>query len=284
MRNVRPTPMIWSAVWRWLGAIFITCLGLLLVMTFLERRLVYPAPPVDRGDWQAPTLQHEDVWFTAPDGTRLHGWLVHHPDPQAAIVYCHGNGEHVADNAELVARMQDQLQATIFIFDYRGYGKSAGIPYEAGVISDGLAAQQWLANHLQLETSDLVLMGRSLGGSVAAAMAAEQGARALILVSTFGRLTDVAATHYRWLPVRLLMRNRYDSIARIQRYKGPLLQSHGTTDQIVPIEIGRQLFDAAPTSNKVFYELGGYGHNDNPPAPFYHDLTKFIALNTANQP
>ena len=280
MSAVRSTPTIWPSKWPWLRTILITYLGLLLAMTFLERQIVYPAPPVDRGDWQPPTLQHEDVWFTAPDGTRLHGWLVAHPDPKTAIVYCHGNGEHVADNAELVSRMRSQLQATIFIFDYRGYGKSAGIPNEAGVISDGIAAQQWLANRLQLETSELVLMGRSLGGGVATAMAAQQGARALILVSTFGRLVDVAATHYRWLPVRLLMCNRYNSIARIQRYKGPLIQSHGTADQIVPIEIGRQLFDAAPTSNKVFYELEQYGHNDNPPASFYQNLAEFLAGNT----
>ena len=284
MSDASSTPTVWLAAWPWIRAILITFLGLLLAMTFLERWIVYPAPPVDRGDWQAPSLQHDDVWFTAPDGTRLHGWLFRHPDPQTAIVYCHGNGEHVADNAELVARMRDQLRATLFIFDYRGYGKSAGTPNEAGVISDGLAAQRWLANHLQLETSDLVLMGRSLGGGVATAMAAEQGAQSLILMSTFGRMTDVAATHYRWLPVRLLMCNRYDSIARIQQYKGPLLQSHGTADQIVPLEMGRQLFDAAPTSNKVFYELPGYGHNDNPPASFYHNLAEFLAANTANRP
>ena len=90
-------------------------------------------------------------------------------------------------------------------------------------------------------------MGRSLGGGVATAMAAQQGARALILVSTFGRLTDVAATHYRWLPVRLLMRNRYDSIARIL----PAVQFWSTSAPCTPDAMPRELWDTLNPAAKA---------------------------------
>jgi len=251
-------------------------LTLLVLMMFLENYLVYPIPPAARGDWVAVGLQHEEVWLESADGTRLHGWLVPHPQPRIALVYCHGNGEHVADNVDLVARLRDRLQATVLVFDYRGYGHSDGKPHEAGLIADGLAAQQWLAQKMGMQTNEIVLMGRSLGGGVAVAMAAKQGARALILENTFSRMTDVAAEHYPWLPVRLIMRNRYDSIARIQQYAGPVFQSHGTADTIVPIRFGRMLHDAIPSDNKQFYELPDYGHNDYPPENYYPVLAEFL--------
>jgi hypothetical protein len=248
----------------------------LLMITFLETWLVYPIPPVERSDWIAAELEHEEVWFHAADGTRLHGWLVPHPRARRAIVYCHGNGEQVADNVEVAARLRDRLQASVFLFDYRGYGHSDGKPDEAGLIADGLAAQQWLAGKMGLPPDHLIVMGRSIGGGVAVAMAAEQGAQALVLESAFSRLVDVAAYHYRWLPVRLLMRNRFDSMRRIEDYQGPLFQAHGTADRIVPMELGRKLYEAAPSKNKRLLEFPGGDHNDEPPEAYYDTLARFL--------
>ncbi len=255
---------------------FVLYLVAVVLLMFLETNLVYPAPPPTRGDWDVSELQHEDVWFESADGTQLHGWFLPHPQPRIALVYCHGNGEHVADNINLITVLRDRLQASVFIFDYRGYGRSAGKPHEDGLIADGLAAQQWLAKRMGWQTGDIVLMGRSLGGGVAVAMASKQGARALILKSTFSRMTDVAATQFPWLPVRLIMRNRYDSIARIKQYSGPVFQSHGTADDIVPFALGRALHDAIPSDNKQFHEMKGYGHNGYPPESYYAALAEFL--------
>ncbi len=262
--------------WPVLRVAFILYLLVLLLMTFLETWMVYPIPPVERGDWIAAGLEHEEVWFHAADGTRLHGWFVPHPRARRAIVYCHGNGEQVADNVEVVTRLRDRLQASVFIFDYRGYGHSEGKPNEAGLIADGLTAQQWLAEKMGLAPDQLVVMGRSIGGGVAVAMAAEQGAQALVLESTFSRLVDVAAYHYRWLPVRLLMQNRFDSIRRIEAYQGPLFQTHGSADSIVPLKLGRALHEAAPSKNKQWLEFPGGGHNDEPPDAYYDILAQFL--------
>ena len=262
--------------WRVLRPVLIAYLLVLLLMTFLETWLVYPIPPLGRGDWQPQGLAFEDVQFEADDGTKLHGWFVPHPHAKRAIVYFHGNGESVGDNADLVAYLSDALEAAVFIFDYRGYGHSAGSPYEAGCIADGLAAQRWLANRLGKQPNELVLMGSSLGSGVAVAVAAQQGAQALVLRNAFSRMTDVAAFHYPWLPVGLVMCNRYDSVVRIKHYDGPLLQSHGTADTIVPIKFGRRLFDAAPSQDKQFLEYPGIGHNDPSPQSYYRELAAFL--------
>src|SRR5262245_34246287 len=201
----------------------------------IERSLVYPVPSRERGDWRPKWLRPQNVWFRAADDTKLHGWYVPHAEPKRHLVYCHGNGEHVADQANLVFRLQSHLNATIFVFDYRGYGRSRGKPVERGCVADGLAAQRWLAEREGIETNEIVVMGRSIGGGVATAIAAEQGAKALVLENTFSTMTDAAASLYPWLPVRLVMKNRYNSVRRIQQYNGPLFQSHGTADQIVPI-------------------------------------------------
>jgi len=172
--------------------------------------------------------------------------------------------------------LRDSLQGSVFLFDYRGYGHSEGRPSEAGCIADGVAAQRWLAKRIGVEPKQVVVMGRSLGTAVAVALAAEEGAAALILENAFPTMTDVAALHHPWLPVRWAMDNRYDSIARIARYQGPLLQSHGDSDELIPLAMGRVLFDAAPTRTKRWLAFAGLDHNSPCPASYYDDLAAFL--------
>jgi fermentation-respiration switch protein FrsA (DUF1100 family) len=150
----------------------------------------------------------------------------------------------------------------VLVFDYRGYGRSEGLPDEPGILADARAARAWLAERTGKQEQDLVLMGRSLGAGVMVHLAAKDGARALILQSAFSSLPDVAGYHYPWLPAQLLMRTRLNAAAEIGSYKGPLLQTHGTNDGVVPIQFGRRLFEAATTADKEFIELPGYDHND----------------------
>jgi fermentation-respiration switch protein FrsA (DUF1100 family) len=280
MQTAEPTPGVARttayAAWRFVRTLLVIYLVVVLLVMFLETWLVYPIPPLSRGDWQPAGLDFENVHFTSEDGTKLHGWFVERPNAQRAILYCHGNGENVGMNADVLTQLSNVLDASIFIFDYRGYGHSEGTPNEKGCIADGLAAQRWLAERTGTQPSDIVVMGRSIGGSIATAIAAKQGAKALVLVNAFSRMTDVAAQHYPWLPVRLVMKNRYDSIKRIKDYAGPVFQSHGADDWIVPIRFGRELFAAAPTSNKRFLELPQYGHNDLEPNSFFVELREFL--------
>jgi uncharacterized protein len=247
-----------------------------MLIKWIERSLVYPRPSRERGDWRPRWLRPQNVWFRSADNTKLHGWYIPNPDARRLVVYCHGNGEHVADQANLMFRLQSHLAATVFVFDYRGYGRSRGKPHERGCIADGMAAQRWLAEREGVDTEDIVIMGRSIGGGVAVAMAGEQGARALVLEATFSRMTDAAAALYPWLPVRLVMSNRYNSLRRIKKYTGPLFQCHGNADEMVSIKLARRLFESAPSAEKHFYEVHYGRHNDTHPPAYYAALAAFL--------
>ena len=236
-------------------------LVLLLLMIF-EKYLIYPGTYMEGGDWKPDGFVFESAFFESADGTMLHGWYLDHLQPAAHVLICHGNGENVAVMAGFLRSMRDEFDVSIFAFDYRGYGLSEGSPHEAGVIADGHAAQAWLARRAGIELADIVVLGRSLGGAVAVDLAAANGARGLVLERTFTSLPDVAASLYWWAPVRLLMHNRYDSRSKIARYDGPLLQTHGTADEIIEFDIGKQLFDSAASKQKQFVEMAGVRHND----------------------
>ncbi len=246
------------------------------MIRYIERSLIYRAPSTKRGNWHSRWVDKEDVWFHAADGTKIHGWFVPHPKARHVILYSHGNSEHVGDQVNTVLRLQAMLDATVLVYDYRGYGYSEGKPTEAGLISDGLAAQQWLAERTGLLPEDIILAGRSLGGGVSVAVAAERGARALVLDATFSRMIDAARYNYPWLPVGLFMRDRYDSLARIEQYYGPVFQSHRTTDEVVPVALARQVVERAPGPIKQFYEMPKGRHYDPLPADYYTSLKRFL--------
>jgi fermentation-respiration switch protein FrsA (DUF1100 family) len=245
-------------------------------MLLLENSLTYFPAKYPTGDWEPAGLKFEDAWFTAADGTKLHGWYVPHPNPRAVVLYCHGNGEYVAHLANRLKILHDRIGITVFAWDYRGYGRSAGKPHEVNLIADGREALRWLANKTGLDPSDVVLLGRSLGGAVAVALAAEFEVRGLVLDRTFSELTDAAAHNYPWLPVRLVMKNRFSSIERIKNYHGPLLQAHGTNDSIVPYVLGKKLFDAAPSKHKKFLTVEDGDHSGPLPEFCYDALIEFL--------
>lgn len=247
------------------------------VIRAVERRLVYPAPSVSKGDWAPRWIENEDVVFASSGGTQLHGWFVPHPKPKHVILYSHGNSEHVGNQVNQLLRLQSMLDATVFVYDYRGYGRSEGQPTERGLMADGLAAHQWLLNRTGLAADEVVLMGRSLGGGVSVAIAAQRGARALVLDATFPRMVDAASYNYPWLPVKTFMRDRYDSLSRIEQYTGPVFQVHRTTDEVVPVALARQLTERAPAALKQFYEIPRGRHNEPLPPDYYTALDAFLA-------
>jgi uncharacterized protein len=248
----------------------------LLLLLFFENTLLYPAPRFPTGDWTAAELAHEDVFFSSTDGTQLHGWYFEHPSPRAVMLYAHGNGDCVAYLGPYLSQVRDKLRVSIFAFDYRGYGRSEGSPNEQGILADGDAAHRWLAERTGKRPAEIVLMGRSLGGGVAVHLAAQNGARGIILQSTFTSLPDAVARMYPWAPVRQLMHNRYDSLSKIGGYDGPLLSSHGTADDLVPYELGRRLFEAAPSARKEFFTIDGGGHNSPEPREYYRALDRWL--------
>lgn len=248
---------------------------LLVILMFFEERLIYIPSRYPEGDWQSPGLKPEDAWFTAADGTRLHGWYAPSPRPRAVVLFCHGNAGNITDRIDLFYGMRDLVGVSVLVFDYRGFGRSEGRPTEAGVLADARAARQWLAQREGIPEEQIVLMGESLGGAVAVDLAAEKPARALILECTFARIRDVGAYHFPWLPVRWLMRTNFNSVEKIGLHQGPLLQLHGDSDTIVPHRFGQELFKAA-NEPKQFHTISGRDHNDARDLEYYEKIRAFL--------
>lgn len=257
------------------SAVFVY-LGIVVFMMFAENSLLFHPIRYPDGNWRPQGLALEDAWFNAADGTRLHGWYVSCQHPAAVVLFCHGNGGNITHRADVLRVMHDRLHSSAMIFDYRGYGRSEGKPNEPGILADARAARTWLAARAGIGESQIVLMGESLGGGVAVDLAADDGARGLILENTFSSLPEVGAKHFPWLPVRLLMRAQLNSAAKIAGYHGPLLQVHGDADQIVPFALGKKLFDAA-NEPKQFVIIPGGDHNDDRAPAFLNALEAFIA-------
>lgn len=260
--------------WRAGRILLIAYLVFLLVMKYFENSLVFVPTKFPGGNWAPWGIAVEDAWFNAADGTKIHGWYVAHERPRAVILFCHGNGGNITYCAEEIRALHDRVGAAVLIFDYRGYGKSEGQPDEPGVLADARAARTWLARKAGVAENRIVLLGESLGGAVAVDLAVD-GARALILEDTFSSAADMAAHHYPWLPVRLLMRTQFNSAAKIGSYHGPLFQSHGDRDSIVPLRLAQRLFDAA-NEPKQFLLVEGAGHIALHTPEYYDKLRAFL--------
>lgn len=250
---------------------------------FMENQLIFFPTRYPGGEWEPTGIECEDAWFQSPDGVRLHGWYVPCENPRGVILFCHGNGGNITHRANVLRILHDFVGASVMIFDYRGYGRSEGKPSGDGVLADARAARAWLAEREKIPEGEIVLLGESIGGAVAVDLAARDGAKGLVLESTFDSLPEVAAFHYPWLPVRWVMRTRLDSASIIDRYRGPLLQAHGDADTIVPMRFGRRLFDAAGEP-KQFLPFPGHNHNDPMPREYFEAITSFLdGLNEIHQ-
>ncbi|WP_233200151.1 alpha/beta hydrolase [Blastopirellula marina] len=235
--------------------------------------LFYPSK-FPTGDWKPNNLRFQDVFFTAKDGTKLHGWYCPADNPRAVMLVAHGNAGHVAARAEWIRFLQTELSVSVFMFDYRGYGRSEGKPTIRGVLQDGTAARAKLCELASIEPSEMLIMGESLGGAIAVQLAADAAPRGLILQSTFSSLRDVADVHFpklSWLVSRKVL----DSVTQIKRYRGPLLQSHGSLDLTIPYASGEKLFRAA-NEPKQFVTVEGAYHNDCLTDAYLKQLDAFI--------
>lgn len=242
-------------------------------MSLDELLLFFPTKFPD-GNWNPDNLRFEEVWMTSEDGTQIHGWYCPCENPQAYVLYAHGNAGNLSHRSGLLVRLQNQLQVASLIFDYRGYGRSEGRPTVSGAIADTQAASKFLANHVGVDESEIVLMGRSLGAAIVIQVASETQPRGLVVESTFSSLKQIASHHYPKL-AWLVPKTKLDSGTAIASYNGRLLQSHGTHDQTIPIQLGRELFDAA-NDPKSFIKIQHADHNDEMPGHYYDSLNEFF--------
>lgn len=205
-------------------------------------------------------MRYEEVWFDAADGVRLNAWLLHSRHPSGlAVLLLHGNAGNISNRMEKYAALLD-IGADVLAVDYRGYGASAGKPSEAGTYLDAQAAYRYLTETRRISPGKLVVYGESLGSAVAVDLASQANVGGVILEEAFTSATDVGQSLYPFLPMRWLMRTRYDSLSKIGRIKALLLIFHSRDDEFIPITHAQRLLAAARAPRELV-ELRG-GHND----------------------
>ena len=226
----------------------------------IERAFIYfpdrnlNADPADVG------LVFEEVRPVTSDGVQLHGWYVP-GDIEVTWLWFHGNAGNIGHRLENLRLLHDELGVGIYLFDYRGYGRSRGTPSEDGTYLDAEAALADLGSRDDIDADRIVYFGRSVGAAVAVELAARHPPYALILESPFPSIQDMARRIYPFLPIGRFLRTRYDSMAKVGRLAVPVLVLHGDRDDVVPLEAGKKLFEGA-REPKVFHVISGAGHND----------------------
>lgn len=252
--------MLWSAF----KIALLVYLGLAALIYFKQSSLVF-LPEMDRGFRASPAdirLPFTTLRLPTADGEILDGW--HLPGDttrvtRGLVIFFHGNAGNIGHRLDYL-RMFHDLGMAVLIIDYRGYGRSSGTPSEEGTYMDAATTWRHATQVLGFPADRIVLFGESLGGGVAAQLAAEHRPAALILASTFTSVPDLGAELYPLLPIRLLARIRYNTLERLARINCPLLLIHSRDDEIIPYRHGRRLFEAARRP-KQFIEMTG-GHNE----------------------
>lgn len=237
--------------------------GFSLMLYVLQDRLVFlphmPGRELDATP-QVIRLDYEDAWIDTADGERLHSWYIPADDARGTVLFFHGNAGNISHRMESIL-IFNRLGLNVLIVDYRGYGQSSGKPGEQGSYRDARAAWDYLVGQRRLPPDRIVIFGRSLGGGVGAWLASRPDVEpaGVIIESSFSSGLDMGKRLYPALPVRLITRINYPVREYIAEVRSPVLVVHSRDDEIIPFDMGRAIYQAAPEP-KTFFEMGG-DHN-----------------------
>jgi fermentation-respiration switch protein FrsA (DUF1100 family) len=242
-------------------------LFIMIFPRFIEKGLIFH--PDKGNDTATPDIygiKYDDVTFRTEDGLNLHGWFIpgkkSSPDEDLhTLLWFHGNAGNINHRLGNLKMLHERVPVNVFIIDYRQYGRSEGKISEKGTYIDARAALAYLHSRKEINREKIIFFGRSLGSAVAVELALNEKCRALILETPFTSILEMGKKLYPFLPVSLLLKTKYDSLAKIKNIKVPILVMHGDKDDLVPFEHGKRLYDMA-NEPKEFYTIPGAGHND----------------------
>lgn len=262
---------------RFLLFALLACVVLLVLLRLVERHLVFfPSKWREEPAPRAFAQALEEVLFQTSDEVALHGWYLPHDSAVASLVMAHGNAGNVSDRAAWLGLLREAIPVNLFMFDYRGYGKSAGSPSEAGCYRDAEAAYDWL--RAKTPHVPIIAHGHSLGGAVVIELAGRRPLAGLIVESSFTHARDMAKLMFGALPVHWLSAMKWASVDKVAKLTMPKLFLHGDQDRIIPFRLGQELY-ARAAEPKRFVTLAGVDHNDTFIAGgklYYDTLREFI--------
>ena len=225
----------------------------------------YRYPEGDYESGHIDNIRYEDVNFKSKDGTRLHGWYFAQKDAKFTILMSHGNTGNIAGRPKLLEAIL-KTGANLFVYDYRGYGKSEGSPFVAGVIDDGCAAFDYLVSERNCPANKIVLYGESLGAAISCQISARRKAQGIILQSGFASLPKIGREHIPLMhlyPGVLFPQPLLDNVSVMKRDHPPLLVVHGHRDSVVPFLHGKEVYEAA-IGKKFLVDFPEAEHSDIP--------------------
>jgi hypothetical protein len=205
-------------------------------------------------------LAYKETYFDTEDGEKLHGWLFLAEKESPVLLHFHGNAGNISHRLDLVQPFL-RKGLSVFLFDYRGFGKSSGRPSEPGLYKDGLAAWSYLVEKEGIAPERIILHGHSIGGAVAIEVALQKKVGSLVIESAFTSTKDMARTMPLFALFAPIFPAHYNNLEKIPRVSTPKLVIHGERDEIVPFAMGQKLFEAAKDP-KFFYPVKDAGHND----------------------
>jgi fermentation-respiration switch protein FrsA (DUF1100 family) len=247
----------------------------------------YPGGNWSLLDWDLPHgSKIEDVFFTATDGTHLHGWYITAAGENGPVVLnMHGNSGNLTNHRHWIQAFAER-GISVFIFDYRGYGKSDGEPIEEGLYSDATGAYEYLLKQKKIDPKRLFLFGHSLGGAIAIDLASRKQSAGLIVESSFTSASAIAAGIVPVYPFGWFIHSRFDSIGKMPNIHAPLLIIHGDKDALIPFQHGQELY-AAAHEPKQFYPVPSGIHGNLEMiggTTYYETIMSFITVHSAHSP
>jgi len=242
-----------------IGVLFVAYWGWGAILYVMQPKFLYSpvrgiaCTPGDLG------LDFEQAVFESADGLQLSGWYIPVENSNFTVLFCHGNGGNIYHSLDSINILHD-LGLNCFIFDYRGYGNSEGKPSEEGTYLDAQAAYKWLTKEKKESADNIIVFGRSLGGSIAAQLVSKVTTCALVMEGTFTSYVDIGKKFYPYMPVRWFARFSYNTVEYIKNVHCPVMLIYSRNDEVVPFEFGLELYEAAGEP-KEFVEIFG-SHND----------------------
>lgn len=226
-------------------------------------------------------IEFDDLYFNSTDNVTLHGWFINKGSVKT-IVWIHGNGGNISHRILSLKNLYDNTQYNIFIFDYRGYGKSEGRVSETGTYQDSFSAMEFLNKTYSIHSNQLILFGKSLGCAIACEIASKINPLALLLESPFTSARNMAKFKFPFLPgIEYLISDKFNTGAKIKQINCPVMFIHGDSDKTIPIKMAVTLYESYQNT-KCFLEANGAGHNNIEQVlgiSYFEQIKSFITTN-----